>query len=204
MKKIIYLFTLCLFLVGCGSGETGDLSSGADNQNDKIKSEPERAEPEKQSEKPEKPKDEKVLIEKGETVVIEDFSEFTLTDTKFGKKIEPPNPSSFYTYYEAKEEGTTYLDIIITVKSLLTSGKSADEFVSVKVMFNDKYEYRTFSTIEKDGGGDFTYTNITSIEPLKNGTLHFLAEVPEEVESGTEPLDVELTINGKEYTYKIR
>lgn len=195
LKKIMYLFMLCALLVGCGSGESEVKSSVEVKKDDQTKEEP------KVSAKPEV---EKVYIENGEMVVIDDFSEFTITDTKFAKKIEPPNPASVHTYYEAKEEGTTYFDTVITFRSLLASGKSADEFASVKVTFNDIYEYRTFSTIEEDGGSKFTYTNITSIEPLKNGTIHYLAEVPNEVESGTEPLTITVTINGKEYHHKVR
>lgn len=195
LKKIMYLFMFCALLVGCGSGEA-EVKSSVEVKND----DPAKEEPKVSA----KPKVEKVYIENGEMVVIDDFSEFTITDTKFAKKIEPPNPASFHTYYEAKEEGTTYLDTVITFKSLLTSGKSADEFASVEVTFDDKYEYRTFSIIEESGGSNFTFTNITSIEPLKNGTIHYLAEVPDEVESGTEPLTITVTINGKEYLHKVR
>lgn len=53
--------------------------------------------------------------------------------------------------------------VTISIKSLLESGKSADEFASVTIKYDGKYEYNTFSTIEENGGADFSYTNITSI-----------------------------------------
>lgn len=143
-------------------------------------------------------------IQAGEKVQVADYCEFTLESAKFSKKVIPSNPGTFYTYYEAKEAGTTYLDTIISIKSLLTEAKAADDFASVKLKYNNKYEYKTFSTIENQGGKDFTYTNITSIEPLKSGKLHFLAEVPEEVQNGSEPLSITITINKKDYQFNVR
>ncbi|MNN74284.1 hypothetical protein D3C81_1904680 [compost metagenome] len=58
--------------------------------------------------------------------------------------------------------------------------------------------------MEDNGGEDFTYSNITNIEPLKNGTLVYLAEVPDEVQSGDKPLYAEVNIEGEIYRYTIR
>jgi len=190
------LLALSLALAGCSAEPVNeDSANEAGVEKEQVV---------KKEEKPKEAKKEAIPIEKGETYTVEDFAEVTLVDTTFSKKIEPPNPDSFYTYYEAKEEGTTYLDTTIVLKSLLTSGRSADEFAQVEIVFNDKYEYRTFATIEDRGGSDFTYTNITSIEPLKNGTLHFLAEVPEELANGSEPLVVTITVNGQSFEHRIR
>lgn len=145
-----------------------------------------------------------LVAKKGQVVVIDDFCELSIDGIKFAKKIIPPNPSGYYSYYEAKDEGTTYIDLIITVKSLLTTGKRAEDFASVKIIYNDKYEYKSFSIIEERGGSDFTYTSITPIEPLKKGTLHFLATIPDEVVDGTEPIIAIITIDDKEIHYKIR
>ncbi len=188
-------------MTACGQDKANGTSTNK-NEND-VEQKSQKDEP-KEEVKKEKEEPEIISIDNGEMVVIEDFAEFTITNTVFSKRIDPPSPGSFYTYYEAKEEGTTYLDTVILIKSLLTSGKSSDEFASVKVIFNEKYEYKTFSTIEDKGGSDFTFTNITSIEPLKSGTLHFLAEVPEEVEKGEEPVSVIVTVKEKDYIYKVR
>lgn len=143
-------------------------------------------------------------IGKDETVTIPDFAELTVVRHQFSKTIKPSKPDSFYTYYEAKEPGTTYLAFTIRIKSLLTSGRTADEFADVYVKYDEKYDYRTFSTIEEQGGADFTYTNITSIEPLKTRTLVFLAEVPEEIEKDDKPLKALVSADGKSYEYLIR
>lgn len=145
-----------------------------------------------------------LTVQLNKAAAVADFAEFTVTGTQFSKVIKPSKPGDLYTYYEAKEADTTYLAITIKFKSLLANGKSADEFADVTVKYNDKYEYSTFSTIEEQGGSDFTYTNITSIEPLKTETLLFLAEVPTEVESGTSPLKAVISVNGSDYELTIR
>ncbi|CQR51576.1 hypothetical protein [Paenibacillus riograndensis] len=83
-------------------------------------------------------------------------------------------------------------------------GKQADSFADIQVKYDNQYEYVTFSTLEDNGGEDFTYSNITNIEPLKNGTLVYLAEVPDEVQSGDKPLYAEVNIEGEIYRYTIR
>ncbi|WNS41993.1 bZIP transcription factor [Paenibacillus sp. MMS20-IR301] len=143
-------------------------------------------------------------IVKGTPLVVEGIGEYTITSTSFGKKIMPSNPGSFYTYYEAKEPGTTYLAITLKVKNLGGEAVDADAIADVEVKYDNKYEYSTFSALEENGGEDFTYTSISEIEPLKNGTLVFLAEVPDEVETGGKPLYASVKIEGETYRYNIR
>lgn len=142
-------------------------------------------------------------IKTGEVVSVDDYCELTVNDTKFDKIISPPNAEGVYSYYEAEGEGKTLFESVINIKNLLPDGKMADEFLSVKILYN-KYEYGTFSTIEYDDGSDFTYTNITSIEPLTNGALHFLATVPESMENDNKPLAIIIKANNKEFKYNIR
>ncbi|TQR45316.1 hypothetical protein C7Y44_12180 [Paenibacillus popilliae] len=143
-------------------------------------------------------------IEVNKAKTIDGFAELTITGAKFANKIVPSKPDSFYTYYEVKDTANTYFDVVIKVKSLLTTGKRSNEFVSVKVVYDDKYEYDPFTTIEKNGGSDFTYTNITEIEPLKSGTLHYIAEVPAGVAKDKKPIKVIISCNGEDYTYTYR
>ncbi|WP_291583460.1 hypothetical protein [Clostridium sp. UBA6640] len=142
-------------------------------------------------------------IKKGEVVSIDNYCELTVNDTKFDKIISPPNAKGVYTCYEVEGEGKTLFESVINVKNLLPDGKMADEFLSVKILYN-KYEYGTSSIIEYDDGSDFTYTNITSIEPLGNGVLHFLATVPKIMESDNKPLAIIIKANKQEFKYNIR
>ncbi|WMT38999.1 hypothetical protein RE628_15870 [Paenibacillus sp. D2_2] len=144
------------------------------------------------------------LIELTKPFTVEDYAKLKLKSVEFASKIAPPNPDSFYSYYEVKDSNNIYLDTVINIKSLLTSAKSSDEFVSVKVKYDEKYDYNSFSTVEENGGTDFTYTNITSIEPLKSKNLHFIAELPVEASKDTKSLSVIITCDGKDFIYKLR
>lgn len=143
-------------------------------------------------------------IVKGQPLTIDGIAEYTITKTSFAKKVIPSKPGSFYTYYEAKEQGTTYLAITLKVKNLAGEGKQADSFAEMQVKYDNQYEYSTFSALEKNGGEDFTYSNIYDIEPLKNGTLVYLAEVPDEVKTSDKPLYADVKIEGETYRYTIR
>lgn len=141
---------------------------------------------------------------KGQPLVLADIAEYTITKTDFTKKLVPSKPGDFHSYYEAKEPGTTFLAITLKVKNLAGSGKTASKFADMTVKYDNQYEYKTSITLEERGGEDFTYPNITNIEPLKYGTLVFFAEVPDEVQTGNKPLYAEVTIEGKSYKYTIR
>lgn len=203
MKKLSLLLLVSILLVACGQSDKNSSSDNSPKESDGKNVEEEVKSSENKEEN--EPEVEEVLtITKGNALVIDDYAEITINNNVFGKQISPPNPSSMYTYYKNEEEGEVYLDTSISVKSLLTTGQSSDEFVDVKIIYDEKYEYKTFSTIEDRGGEDFTYTNITSIEPLKTGTLHFLASVPEQVEKDGKPLKAIITVKGQTYEQIIR
>ena len=147
---------------------------------------------------------EESIIELNKKVVVPDFAEITLTKTNFTSKVVPPKPSGYYSYYEVKDASNIYLETVLNVKSLLTSGKSSDEFASIQVIYDEKYKYNRFSTIEESGGTDFTYTSITRIEPLKNGVLHFISELPKEASEDDKPIDIVISVNDDEFNYKLR
>ncbi len=149
---------------------------------------------------PTKPADEFVVID--QPVTIADVGELTFKKATFTDKVVPPKPTGFYTYYQVKTEGHTYLDIVVAYKNLEGSGKPANEVGRIIVLYDGKYEYTSFSTIEKQGGSDFTYTNITDIAPLTTGVLHFICEVPVEVRDSGKPIIA--TINISKHSYKLR
>jgi hypothetical protein len=81
---------------------------------------------------------------------------------------------------------------------------SADDIFNVKVLYDGKYEYNSFSTIEESGGSDFTYTSTTRIAPLTNGMLHYLISVPKEVQESGLPVLFTININGSDYYYQLQ
>lgn len=146
--------------------------------------------------------DESLKISKGTPVTIEGAAEIKITNTKFTKKVEPSSPGSFYNYYEAKEADNTYLVVTAKLKNLKESAKEARDLVSVKVKYDNKYEYNSLSIVENGDGSDF---NIFSpIDPLSSKTVIFLTEVPKEIENGDKSIIAEFSINGETYMYTIR
>ncbi|OEC01369.1 hypothetical protein GY31_13860 [Lysinibacillus sphaericus] len=203
MKKILMLLGMILFLSACGN--SGEKNASDTNKNsDKIEVTGDTEVDEKESKTEQKNSKAVPILKIGEVAVVNDFAEITVNSNNFGQVINPPNPGDFYTYYENKEPDQVFLNTVITVKSLQTSGKSASDFVNVKIIYDNKYEYTTFSTLEEDGGANFTYTNITNIEPLQSGVLHFLASVPSNIENDGKPLKAVISVKGNTYEHIIR
>ena len=149
-------------------------------------------------------KNEEVPIALEELITVPDQCEFVLRNISFSKKVVPPNAKDYYTYYEAKNSDLIYLDIVLDYKNLDSTDVMADETAIVKIIYDDKYEYSTFSIIEEDNGSNFTYTNITAVNPLKTETIHFLSDVPNEVESSKGSVKVLLRINNIDYIYSVK
>lgn len=194
MKKIasiLLIITLIFSVSGCSHEE--NLETEKNNQVSEINNNIKKEESPKIKE-----------IQKGETITLNDYCEFTINDINFGKTISPSNPKGLYTFYESKDEKEILLDSVIEVKSLLSEEKMAEEFLEVKVLHNNKYEYGVNSSIEYDDGSDFTYTNITPIGPSSNGMLHFIALVPKNVENDNKLLVIMIKANNEEFKYNIR
>ena len=149
------------------------------------------------------PEEELPVLETDVTVTIPDTAEFYLEYTDITEDVLPPTPASFYTHYEA-DDGCVYVDICIAYKNLETTGADADEILSGTLIYSGMYEYSGSSTIEENNRGNFTYTNITSIDPLATEYLHYLFEVPEELATSDASVIVELSISGEEYQIIVR
>lgn len=216
MNKISFalcLFIACIFIVGCTNSDNSDTEikslqtqvAQLQEQNNKLA---EQIQPTTTlapiPDLTSTPEATIETIRKNQTITIPDKCLFTYHESYFGKKINPPMPKSIYKQYEAKDPGTTFLDTVIIYKNLQETGVMADDFGSVKIIYNGKYEYTSFSTIEVANGGDFGYSNITSIEPLTTGTVHYLAEVPEEVQKSNNSIEILINACGNDYAYKFR
>jgi hypothetical protein len=145
------------------------------------------------------------IIEINQPVIVEEFCELTLKAVEFTPVVKPPNPDSYYSYYQVEQDDVTFLHIVANIKNLQNLAQDADSFIDIKAIYDNKYEYEGFATIEEKGGGDFTYISITSIDPLMTEVVHFLIEVPKEVEeSEDKPLGFVVTVKDEQYQYKIR
>ncbi len=144
-----------------------------------------------------------VALSDDQVIAIDNICEFYIDFSNITKIVYPPSPASFYSYYEAGD-AKLYVDLCVAYKNLTTNAIGADEVVSAKLTYDDKYEYAGFSCIEEDNRGDFTYSNITSINPLSTEYVHYLFEVPEVVGQGSESIVLNIRISGNDYTYTMR
>lgn len=136
--------------------------------------------------------------------VITSTSEFYIEYNQITTTVLPGQPDGFYTYYEA-ETGNTYVDVCFAYTNKQNQSIRADQVItSAELEYKNQYTYRGFSVIEYDNRRSFTYTNITSISPLTTEYLHYLFEVPNEVESNNGSIDITFTIDGKDYIYTVK
>lgn len=142
-------------------------------------------------------------LEYSQTIVEDDFAEMTLIKAEFSNIVKPTNASGYYSYYEVKDAAKTYAHIVIAFKNLQTNSSAADRMAHIELVYDNKYSYSGFATIEEDGGRDFTYTSITNIAPLDMGTIHYLVEVPLEVRDSEKTLAVIVTFNKASYSFKL-
>jgi hypothetical protein len=127
------------------------------------------------------------------------YIDFTITRAYFSKQVKPSKASGYYSFYDSKDPNNTFFDTIVSIKNLQTSDLTADNVGSVTIIYNEIYKYKTFATIEENGGSNFTYADITSIAPLTTATIHYLAEVPAELENSNSPIAIIFTVNGIDY-----
>lgn len=137
---------------------------------------------------------------------INDYGRLTVTGANFRDRIDPPNQGNKYftSYYEVDDPKMTYAHLILSFYNSTGKGISAEKIASVKVIYDNNYEYHCSSTIEEDNGTDFTYTSITNIDPLTTGVIHYLCSVPDEVGSSGKPVVFVVNFNGTNYSYQVR
>jgi|SRR5699024_565733 len=144
---------------------------------------------------------ERTNINLSDAFEIKDKSEITLIDVELTDIIKPSKTDGAYLYYEVEEPDAIFLDIIVDVKNLQNSSKNSEEFVEVRVKYENKYEYYANPVIETDGGSNLTYAGSTSIDPLKTRKLHYFVELPEEVKENTNDLEIIIDTETNEHYY---
>lgn len=135
-------------------------------------------------------------------ISIEDFCRLQVIKIEFSRKILPPNTSGYYTYYEAETTDSTFFDIVIEITNLDTTIKSAEDFVEVSILYDNKYTYSS-SPILVDGQGNFTMA-LFGIEPLLTMQVHHLISVPVEMENSRKSIEIIFKGPNQEFHYKYR
>ena len=199
MKKMIAMLLVTLMslsLVACGSSE-----ETATEETAAVEVVVEGAETEEVAVE-EVVVDNTPVLVVGETATT-DKCEFTIDYVNITKDVMPPKPGNWYSHYEA-EAGKVYVDFCVAYKNTSGNNVGADDVIFANLKYAGKYEYTGFSMIEEDSRADFTYSNITSIAPLSTEYVHYLFEVPEEVATSSESVEITFNIDGNTYTYKVR
>ena len=145
----------------------------------------------------------KKYINQNETISGKDW-EINVVDTYFNQRIDPPDKSGLYTYYQVKDTNNTYLCIILNAKNISSLELRASKVATIKVKYNNNYSYSSFSAISSKNLG-FTYTDITNIKPLTSDSIYYLAEMPlQATNNADEPIEIEIHFENETYYYKYR
>ena len=137
------------------------------------------------------------------TIVEEDYGEITLKSVEFNSRVDPANPTGYYTYYEVKGSEGIYIDAVVEFKNLKADSQEAYGLFDVKAIYDNAYNYSGFTVIESDDGETFDFLMSTDIDTLTSKTMHALIEVPLEITESGKPLAVVFEFNGKEYKYEL-
>lgn len=143
-------------------------------------------------------------LTKDVAVTSGEYAEITVKEAQLTTTVKPSNPGSFHSYYEVKDPGKIYGHLAVSFKNLMPIGKAADEALQVRLIYDDKFEYRGFSAIEESGGGDLTYTSITKIDPLMTEQLHYIFEMPAEAQDSGKPIVFIVRADDTEYAFEMR
>lgn len=192
MKKVLSLFwLLCLSvaLVGCVNNSTATVQKSTNDEQPVS------------VEQPEEQKEDSQQIKAGEKIVT-DAMEVTINSVKLTYDVLPDDTSGFYTHYEA-DKGKVYISVDADVTNKAKQNLGCDEIGTIIANYNDGYTYRGFVVV-KDSTTGFTYANITSVDPLETRGIKWLIECPQEVETSTNPLYLEISIEGQKFKYTVR
>lgn len=144
-------------------------------------------------------------VEKGETITVPGSCEFKITSAEFKKQVNPPLLSSTYNYFPAGE-GKMYLDLIIEVKNTQQNEVKQNQLMgSINLIYNNENEFSFSKVAEMNGGRDLN-ENVDYYSVISQETIiyHMLCEVPEEIQTSRESLEVDFFIDGYSYKYIIR
>ena len=129
-------------------------------------------------------------------------AEFGVEYAEFKQKVEPPRNGPSKDAYEAAE-GMVYLDLCIPYRNFGEKKILAEDIFEASLLYENNTEYEGFSIVESESRTDFTYSNIVDMQPLMQGYIHMLFEVPQTVaESGS--VQVTIMMDGESYVLTLR
>ncbi len=135
-----------------------------------------------------------------EDVVVTDNAEFYVEHAVFTKKATPLSPGTAYNYYEA-ENGKIFLDFCVAYTNRASQKMEAGKAVSADL---DQAEAAVSVTELSNRSAFEDYSNVAVVLPLCTEYIHCIFQVPEELETNSEPVTVSFKIDGNRYTYSVK
>lgn len=154
-------------------------------------------------------------VMQGETITIpslnslldpkDQLGSISIEYAKIANVISPSNPDIVYNYYEASS-GKTYVDVCFSYENYESNAVMADKVISAELVYDDEYHYTGFPVLEYVDHSDFAYATITSVDPLTQEYIHYLFEVPSEVEHSEYSIEVIFSLKeeAKQYSFDVR
>lgn len=122
---------------------------------------------------------EKKYLKKGDSAKKDEAVSVKIIESSVTKKLLPPNPDGFYTYYEVKDKNDSFLVLKMNVKNIGSIAINPEKYIGCEAKVDDQYEYSGFIVWERSDGTSLT--NVGKIDPLKSVTAYCLVQVPDEV-----------------------
>lgn len=141
--------------------------------------------------------EESLVFDIGQAQEIKDVVSYEVLNLSSTESVSPPNPGSVTTVLSVEKPDSRFLDLSVNLKNLGTADKSVGELLDITYIIGEK-EYSTFKRYEADNASMLKDAEFSTIEPLTNNVVHYIAEVPN-FES-TEEIQIDAVINGKTYT----
>lgn len=142
----------------------------------------------------------KTSVSMNQEITVDDVASFELLGTNYTADVLPPNTSGFYTHYPIDDpSNNVYFVVYCNLTNYSSSAIGADDMISIKAVFDGKYEYTANMVLEAKDGTGFDYASITSIDPLETRKGVFMFDIPKKVQD----MNCELSIYfyGNEYSF---
>jgi len=139
----------------------------------------------------------------GQEITVNRICTFTFKSAEYTLRVDPPDPGYAYASFICDDDGMIYYDLIITVKNESTSKLAARDFLTVIVLYDNTYEYSSFSVCEDDAGHDF-HASSQIVNPLQTVKLHFIAEVPIGIADDNKPVAVIVECSGNYFVFSMK
>ncbi len=135
-----------------------------------------------------------------EEVVVTDAAEFFVESFNITSNVVALQGQSDWGNYKA-DNGKTYADLCISYKNIGQSEALAKDVLSGLLTYAGQYKYTGFSIAEQEQRSRLVESSIVDIAPGGSEYIHYLFELPEEAETSSAGINIELFVDGKNYYF---